>query len=228
MKLSMKMRLASWFAILIVMSHFSMTILFLAPKNPISLEYSSYINRYMTPFFQQNWQLFAPNPINAERAVLIRARMQHPDYTYTITDFHDITSPYVDDIQRYRIFAPLRTRIILNSIQLLTFTDPSAQQFRDRLEEIFVEQVEENVDIEDLVPELFPLTDYEQDVIKLAVKILYRLAVRSAIERWGDNISDIQIRFAVHRFPRFSERQSNSKTGEVVTEDFDWLPILEA
>ncbi|MEU8663532.1 DUF5819 family protein [Actinoplanes philippinensis] len=44
------------------LTHVLMTFLHVAPSNPISERYRAQINAWITPYFEQNWLLFAPNP----------------------------------------------------------------------------------------------------------------------------------------------------------------------
>jgi Family of unknown function (DUF5819) len=51
--------------------HFSIVGLSLLPNNPISHVHKSQIRSYVDPFFTQNWNLFAPNPIASNQTLLI-------------------------------------------------------------------------------------------------------------------------------------------------------------
>jgi hypothetical protein len=46
----------------------------IAPANSISQRYQPEINAYVGPEFEQNWQLFAPNPISANTDVEVRVQ----------------------------------------------------------------------------------------------------------------------------------------------------------
>ena len=50
------------------------TFLWNAPSNALSQRYSPQVHAWMYPFFEQNWQLFAPNPLSANQRVLVRVR----------------------------------------------------------------------------------------------------------------------------------------------------------
>ena len=49
-------------AIMLFLNHLACTLLYLAPENPATNYYQSYVYRYIDPFFLQRWQLFAPEP----------------------------------------------------------------------------------------------------------------------------------------------------------------------
>jgi hypothetical protein len=58
--------------------HFALTFLWNAPTNPIKDVVRDDVTAYMLPFFEQNWSLFAPNPVNAEDEFLVRAQVADP------------------------------------------------------------------------------------------------------------------------------------------------------
>lgn len=55
--------------------HLSATFFYNAPTNPVSQRYSTQIQWWMNPLFNQNWQLFAPNPISENVTVQARASL---------------------------------------------------------------------------------------------------------------------------------------------------------
>jgi uncharacterized protein DUF5819 len=54
--------------------HLAAVFFSIAPANMISQRYQREINAYIGPEFQQNWQLFAPNPISANTAIEVRVQ----------------------------------------------------------------------------------------------------------------------------------------------------------
>lgn len=57
--------------------HVVMVFLHVAPSNPVSKRYSTQVNGWVYPLFEQNWRLFAPDPDSFNRQVL--ARTAHTD-----------------------------------------------------------------------------------------------------------------------------------------------------
>jgi hypothetical protein len=53
--------------------HLAATFLYNAPANQVSQRYSKQVDAWMDPLFQQNWRLFAPNPLSENVAVQVRA-----------------------------------------------------------------------------------------------------------------------------------------------------------
>lgn len=54
------------------------------PPNPVSDAFDSQLN-YLTPFFGQNWRLFAPNPIDVDRTLLVQGAYVDGDGTLRAT-----------------------------------------------------------------------------------------------------------------------------------------------
>lgn len=65
--------------------HLGMHILYLAPPNPATHQYSDFIETYMGTFFTQNWHLFAPEPATSSLQISYRCNSLH-DWQYPIND----------------------------------------------------------------------------------------------------------------------------------------------
>lgn len=59
--------------------HLVAVFLTVAPANSLSQRYQSQIDAYVYPEFEQNWELFAPNPLQSDVAVEVRVRTLRPD-----------------------------------------------------------------------------------------------------------------------------------------------------
>jgi hypothetical protein len=59
----------------VVAVHLLMTFLYNAPTNPVSAKYQAQINWWMSPLFNQDWHLFAPDPQSSNIDVQVRARL---------------------------------------------------------------------------------------------------------------------------------------------------------
>ncbi|MQY12727.1 hypothetical protein SRB5_28660 [Streptomyces sp. RB5] len=55
--------------------HLGMVFLHVAPPNTLSKENGELVREYIYPEFEQNWKLFAPNPLQTNIAVEVRARV---------------------------------------------------------------------------------------------------------------------------------------------------------
>ncbi|MGH3309728.1 MAG: DUF5819 family protein [Streptomyces sp.] len=59
--------------------HVAMVFLHVAPANTLSKQYGQGVDDYVYPEFEQNWKLFAPNPLQQNIAVHARARVATDD-----------------------------------------------------------------------------------------------------------------------------------------------------
>ncbi|OEU96122.1 DUF5819 family protein [Streptomyces oceani] len=64
---------------LAVIVHVTMVFLHVAPENTMSKEHRSTVSDYVLPEFEQNWKLFAPNPLQENIYVHARAQVLKDD-----------------------------------------------------------------------------------------------------------------------------------------------------
>ncbi|MCI0383556.1 DUF5819 family protein [Streptomyces sp. CNQ085] len=79
--------------------HLAMVFLHVAPDNTLSKQYGSTISDYINPEFEQNWKLFAPNPLQQNVAVHARAEVVRPDGGRERTGWVDLTAMDIDEIR---------------------------------------------------------------------------------------------------------------------------------
>lgn len=75
-----------------VVVHMAMVFLHVAPANTLSKQQDATIDAYVYPEFEQNWKLFAPNPLQQNIAVQARARVAHEDGHSETTDWIDLSA----------------------------------------------------------------------------------------------------------------------------------------
>ncbi|WP_434391220.1 DUF5819 family protein [Melittangium boletus] len=83
--------------------HFSLTLAFLTPLNPIKLRLLPLIDGYIQPFFNQRWSLFAPNLEAKTRYLLVSCRGEDARGVSTERPWMNITLPLHELKQRYRL-----------------------------------------------------------------------------------------------------------------------------
>jgi hypothetical protein len=71
--------------------HLAMVFLHVAPSNTLSKEHASAVNDYIYPEFEQNWKLFAPDPLQQNIHVQARAEIRAPGGADRTTGWIDLT-----------------------------------------------------------------------------------------------------------------------------------------
>ncbi|MGW7003775.1 DUF5819 family protein [Streptomyces sp. NPDC054933] len=79
--------------------HLAMVFLHVAPSNTVSQQYARTISDYIYPEFEQNWKLFAPNPLQQNSDVQARAEVRRPDGTIATTGWVDLTAMDIAQIR---------------------------------------------------------------------------------------------------------------------------------
>lgn len=91
-----------------VVFHLAMVFLHVAPSNTASKEYQSTVDSYIYPEFEQNWKLFAPDPLQQNIHVQARAEVRGPDGRLQTTGWVDLTAVDLTGIRH--TVAPSHTR----------------------------------------------------------------------------------------------------------------------
>ncbi|MFJ4712952.1 DUF5819 family protein [Streptomyces sp. NPDC088785] len=72
--------------------HVLMVFLHVAPSNTMSKRHGEAVDRWVYPEFEQNWKLFAPNPLQQNIAVQARAEVRDATGTARTTDWYDLSA----------------------------------------------------------------------------------------------------------------------------------------
>ncbi|WP_225832580.1 DUF5819 family protein [Streptomyces sp. NK08204] len=72
--------------------HLAMVFLSLAPENTVSKQHGAAISDWVNPEFEQNWKLFAPNPLQQNIAVQVRAEVRMKDGMLRTTGWNDLSA----------------------------------------------------------------------------------------------------------------------------------------
>ncbi|MFH9069390.1 DUF5819 family protein [Streptomyces alboflavus] len=72
--------------------HVGMVFLHVAPSNTVSKEHGRTVDDWIYPEFEQNWKLFAPNPLQQNVAVQVRAQIRTADGTGRTTRWYDLSA----------------------------------------------------------------------------------------------------------------------------------------
>lgn len=69
-----------------------MVFLHVAPSNTVTKQHGKAIDEWIYPEFEQNWKLFAPNPLQQNVAVQVRALVRTADGTSRETGWYDLSA----------------------------------------------------------------------------------------------------------------------------------------
>jgi hypothetical protein len=72
--------------------HLIMVFLHVAPSNTVTKAHGEAIDEWVYPEFEQNWKLFAPNPLQQNIAVQVRAQIRTPDGGMRTSGWYDLSA----------------------------------------------------------------------------------------------------------------------------------------
>ncbi|MEU6351197.1 DUF5819 family protein [Streptomyces sp. NPDC047072] len=72
--------------------HIGMVFLHVAPPNTLTKKHGTVVDDWVFPEFEQNWKLFAPNPLQQNIAVQVRARVATADGGMRETGWYDLSA----------------------------------------------------------------------------------------------------------------------------------------
>jgi hypothetical protein len=72
--------------------HLGMVFLHVAPPNTVSKQHAEVIDDWVYPEFEQNWKLFAPNPLQQNITVEVRAQIRTTDGERRTTGWQDLSA----------------------------------------------------------------------------------------------------------------------------------------
>ncbi|MEU7321540.1 DUF5819 family protein [Streptomyces griseoviridis] len=75
-----------------VCTHLGMVFLHVAPSNTLSKQHGKAVDDWVYPEFEQNWKLFAPNPLQQNIAVQVRADIGTADGGVRTTGWYDLSA----------------------------------------------------------------------------------------------------------------------------------------
>ncbi|WP_285777838.1 DUF5819 family protein [Microtetraspora sp. NBRC 13810] len=182
---------------LFLVFHFVAVFLFVAPRNAISAMSAPVVEGYINPYFRQNWELFAPDPVDYNSRVLVRAKVRDSGGAERQTGWLDITAPQLDIVRGTAL--PRRiARLVGGGRQMMADArvQPSA--------------VSGEAEAEAQAAEARQPPDPAFQA--LAVRHLTAIATMAARARWGDGVTAVQVRITTDFYPRFADRNSADDT----------------
>jgi hypothetical protein len=98
------------FTLLIFVTHFGLTLVYVAPINPIKIALQPILHNTIGHYFGQNWSFFAPNPISSNMSLMVRP-LNRGEMTLAKNDvlpkdgWYDLTAPMWERFQHNRFSA---------------------------------------------------------------------------------------------------------------------------
>ncbi|MGW0967580.1 DUF5819 family protein [Streptomyces sp. NPDC002516] len=94
--LSLRYQIVAAFALaavaVVACAHLGMVFLHVAPPNTVTKQHGRAIDEWIYPEFEQNWKLFAPNPLQQDITVEVRALIRSADGTSRETGWYDLSA----------------------------------------------------------------------------------------------------------------------------------------
>ncbi|MEU4143396.1 DUF5819 family protein [Streptomyces parvulus] len=75
-----------------VCAHLGLVFLHVAPSNTLTKQHGEAVDEWVFPEFEQNWKLFAPNPLQQNVAVQVRADVSTADGAIRTTGWYDLSA----------------------------------------------------------------------------------------------------------------------------------------
>ncbi|MFD3941490.1 DUF5819 family protein [Streptomyces sp. NPDC058579] len=79
--------------------HLAMVFLHVAPSNTLTKQHGDAVDEWIYPEFEQNWKLFAPNPLQQNVSVEVRAEVEGADGAPRTTGWIDLTAQDAEAIR---------------------------------------------------------------------------------------------------------------------------------
>ncbi|WP_374196385.1 DUF5819 family protein [Streptomyces sp. b94] len=81
-----------------VCAHLGLVFLHVAPSNTLTKQHGDAVDEWVFPEFEQNWKLFAPNPLQQNVSVQLRAEVSTADGAIRTTGWYDLSAEDGRDI----------------------------------------------------------------------------------------------------------------------------------
>jgi hypothetical protein len=196
--------------------HFGMTIIYLMPPNPLKLRLLPTVARYMSPFFRQKWELFAPDPARDNRLLLISCRVQSDGGELRETPYYDITSPLLEQKYRERASAAERIERAEHAGLFMLF----------RPHDVLLDKLhQQNDETEDYRRSLEDLDADERRADEWGRRLIARAASAECDRIYGaGRTRQVRLRIVSIKTPPLSKRALPLESGESSYTDLDWAP----
>jgi hypothetical protein len=199
--------------------HFSLTLAFLTPLNPIKLRLLPLIDGYIQPFFNQRWSLFAPNLEAKTRYLLVSCRGEDAHGVSTERPWMNITLPLHELKQRYRLTPADR----LERAQMV-----GANQLELEDDELSRKLLEKPADTAEYRAAVAFVEQQREGRKRAGMRLLRRVASRACAELYPElRPREVRVRMATIQAPLFSQRMDSEAPGDTRYAELPWQPYEE-
>jgi hypothetical protein len=199
--------------------HFSLTMAFLTPLNPVKLRLLPVLESYINPFFSQRWSLFAPNVEARTRYILVSCRGEDAQGITHEQPWVNITLPLHELKQRYRLTPADRLERAqlagLNQIELED--DEVSRKLMDKPED--TDQYRKAVAF---------IEQQREGRKRTGTRLLRRVAsLACATLHPSLRMREVRVRMATITAPPFSQRMKTEAPGDTHYAELPWQPYEE-
>ncbi|HEX8699369.1 MAG TPA: DUF5819 family protein [Myxococcaceae bacterium] len=199
--------------------HFSMTLAFLTPLNPVKLRLLPILESYINPFFHQRWSLFAPDVEAQTRYLLIACRGEDAQGAMREQPWVNITLPLHQLKQRYRLTPADRLdRAQVAGINQLTPQD----------EEVISKLLAKPEDTPQYRQAVAEFERQREQRKRRGMRLLGRVASSACASLYPAlRIHEVRVRIATIKAPPFSQRMESAVQGDTTYMELPWQPYEE-
>jgi uncharacterized protein DUF5819 len=196
--------------------HFGITCLYLTPLNPIKPALIPALEGYMSPFFTQQWGLFAPNPKVDTRLLLVACKVVNEQGQVEERPWSNMTAPFRALKQKYRLTPADRLDRAQQVSVHMMYAKP------DDLAQKLIDNPEDTPEYRKAVE----LIEQDRKTRKeTGTRLMARVASAECDRINGEGKTrEVRVRLITIKSPPFSQRWSPNEDGETSRMDFDWLP----
>lgn len=178
----------------------AMAMVLAGPLTPIKFDVGGAASM-LNPYFSQNWQLFAPDPVSDERGVIARFECNGD-----ATDWKDITSHATVRTQASRFFPPRESRIVSSAVLQRFAEDDLTERLSKKHKG-------------DLAPPDPRLRHQAEEVLARYA------ALTVGCGRDDQRPTAVQLRYVTKALPPWSQRGSAPRDAQPSTIDSAWIRL---
>lgn len=211
---------------LVVVFHGAMTAIYNVPWPKVRDQtlLGAVADSYMEPLFQQDYRIFAPNPISDDRYLLVRAWLTTPSGGTRITEWVNVTSAEISTTHR-RL---LRKQFTILGVERLV---PAFQALTEEQQDIADENWHESgfPGLREALLDASPGTEAAVDRFIRASEYLTAYGTQVAYTMWdADDVVAVQIQGVYEPVVRWDDREDpNAQRPTSTIINPGWRPPLE-